>query len=308
MLKVSVVIPTYNHARFLSQAIDSVCSQTLAPYEVIVIDDGSTDDTQNVLARHAKRIRALRQQNKGVAAARNAGVMIASGDLIAFLDADDLWLPHKLERQVELFASQPGIGLVHCATEDINENGVPLRRHFDGLEGLVATEMLLFRRAVILGGGSGVVIPHAVFQKVGGFDEKLSTSADWDLYYRIASRHKVGFVPEVLLQYRLHATNMHGNVRAMEHDMMLAYEKAFTGADAETARLRRRCYGNLHAVLAGSFFSAGEMSRFFAHAAKSLYLTPGNISRFAQYPSRWRRRAIARRGSASASQPTEMAR
>src|SRR5579863_4931679 len=97
---VSVVIPTYNYARFLGQAIDSVLAQTCPVKEIIVVDDGSTDDTFNVLARYGPAVRALKQKNCGPAAARNRGVGIAGGDLIAFLDADDFWMPDKLAKQV----------------------------------------------------------------------------------------------------------------------------------------------------------------------------------------------------------------
>jgi hypothetical protein len=150
--------------------------------------------------------------------------------------------------------------------------------------------MLRFDRPVILGGGSGTVIPRSWFTAVGGFDPRLSTSADWDLYRRIASRARVGFVPEVLLQYRQHGANMHRNVRAMEHDMLLAYAKALADGALAPRSLRRRCYGNLHTVLAGSFFAAGEPSAFLKHAARSLWLTPGNLTRYLAFPlRRWRR-------------------
>jgi glycosyltransferase involved in cell wall biosynthesis len=306
MLKVSVVIPTYNHARFVGQAIESVLSQTLPAHEVIVVDDGSSDNTQEVLNPYASPVRVVRQQNQGVAAARNNGARFATGDFLAFLDADDVWLPRKLELQAARFGGKHEPGLVHCGVEDINDAGLPLCRHLDGLEGRVATDLLLFRRPVILGGGSGIVIPRAVFEETGGFDTQLSTSADWDLFYRIASRYEVGFVAEVLLQYRLHGSNMHGNVRAMERDMLLAYDKAFNAADPELYRLRRRCYGNLHAVLAGSFFSARQYRGFTKHMFKSLLLTPNNISQFTGYPVRlWRRRNLAHPNTATDSRSLE---
>jgi hypothetical protein len=180
--------------------------------------------------------------------------------------------------------------LVHCGIETIDGGGECLARSDQGLEGLVADEFLFFRRPLILGGGSGAVIPRAVFNEVGGFDEQMSTSADWDLYYRIARRYEVGFVPEVLLKYRLHPGNMHGNINAMERDMLLAYAKAFSNADSRVRSLRRRAYGNLHRVLAGSFFSAGQYTGFIKHALTCLLLTPGNIGQFAGYPlRRWRR-------------------
>ena len=134
------------------------------------------------------------------------------------------------------------------------------------------------------------MVPRAVFEEAGEFDKRLSTSADWDLYYRIARKHKIGFVPRVLLQYRLHPTNMHASVRAMERDMLLAYSKAFLSADDVDLPLQRRCLGNLHKVLAGSFFSTGEGLGFLRNALKSVILTPGSLTYFAQYPVRRRRR------------------
>lgn len=295
MSRISVIIPTYNHARFVAQAIESVLAQTLPPQEIFVVDDGSTDDTHRVLKPFANRVCVVRQANRGVSAARNAGIELATGDLIAFLDADDIWFPTKLERQMERFEANPEIGLVHCGTEEIDANGKRIGQSVDGMEGWVADDLLLFRRAVILGGGSGAMFSRASIDEVGEFDTGMSTSADWDFHYRIARRYKVAFVTEVLLQYRLHATNMHGNIRAMEHDMLLAYAKAFNSGDAQLDRLRRRSYGNLHSVLAGSFFSAGQYLGFVEHALKSLLLTPGNISQFAGYPVRqWRRHKSAK--------------
>jgi glycosyltransferase involved in cell wall biosynthesis len=290
---VTVIIPTYNYARFVNQAVDSALEQTLAPVEVIVVDDGSTDNTIDVLAGYGSRIRVLRQQNRGVAAARNAGAAIAQGNLLAFLDADDVWLPRKLEHQTERFLVEPEVGLVHCAEERFDSHGAVVERRLDGLEGWLAPTMLLFRPRVILGGGSGVMIEREVFREVGGFDERLTTSADWDLYYRVAYRRKVGFVSEVLLRYRLHSSNMHANFHSMEHDMLLAFEKAFQDAPPESTTSRRQCYGNLHTVLAGGFFSVGEYRKFALHALKSLFLTPENITRFLGYPQRWWRRRLA---------------
>lgn len=290
MVRVSVVIPTHNHARFVTQAIESALAQTVSPYEVIVVDDGSTDDTSAALEEFTGRIRSVRQKNQGVATARNVGAALSSGDMLAFLDADDMWLPAKLERQTARFLSEPDLGLVHCGMEEIDAGGKRMSQLIDGMEGSVADELLLFRRPVILGGGSGVMISRKVFEALGGFDPALSTSADWDLYYRIARNHPVGFVAEVLLQYRLHGSNMHSNIHAMERDMLKAYSKAFSEGGAPR-RLRRCAYGKLHSVLAGSFFSAGQYGRFLEHAVKSLFLTPEKIGHFVGYPLRRRLRA-----------------
>jgi hypothetical protein len=138
-----------------------------------------------------------------------------------------------------------------------------------------------------------VVIPRTVFDEVGGFDERLSTAADWDLYCRIAARYPIGFIPEVLLRYRIHGSNMHTNFHAMEHDMLLAFDKAYSVATPSQRRLRRRGYGNLHTVLAGAFFSVGQYRQFLPHAIKGLFLTPNNITRYLDYPRRWWQRRMA---------------
>lgn len=293
MSTVSVIIPAYNGERFLRETIQSALEQTRPALEVIVVDDGSRDGTPALLAEFGTRIRAVRQVNQGVAAARNHGAELASGEFFAFLDADDVWEPRKLELQLARFHREPELGLVHCAVQEIDGEGRPLGQRREGMEGWVAPEMLLFRRSVVLGGGSGVLVPRSLFREAGGFDPRLSTSADWDLYFRLARRRRVGFVPEVLLRYRLHGSNMHGNIHAMEHDMLLAYEKAFGEPDADLQRLRARAYGNLHMVLAGSYFAAGHRREFVGHALKSMVKTPDNALRLAGYPARWWRKKRA---------------
>jgi len=153
--------------------------------------------------------------------------------------------------------------------------------------------MLLLSEPVILGGGSGVMIQRDVFEQHGGFDPRLSTSADWDLYYRIAARARVAFVPDVLMRYRIHLSNMHRNVRAMEHDMLLAFEKAFSESESSLQAIRRQCYGNLHSVLAGSFYAVGQYKGFINHAVKALLINPRHISGFLGYPLRWRRKTVS---------------
>jgi len=290
---VSVIIPTYNHAAFLPEALESVFAQTCSPLEVIVVDDGSTDETAEVLRVYERRIRVISQPNRGVAAARNAGAAVASGELLAFLDADDAWLPAKLERQVARFDGEPEIGLVHCGVAEVDGQGGQLRARLDGMEGWVSTEMLLFRRGVILGGGSAAVIRRATFVQAGGFDEVLSTSADWDLYYRIGHRYPVGFVPEVLVRYRIHSGNMHKNLDVMRRDLLGAYAKVFSEQDPELQRLRRWAYGRLHAMLAGSFFQAGEYGQFARHAVASVAARPGQAGYFFGYPVRALRRYLS---------------
>lgn len=284
--KVSAVIPNYNYERYVGEAVESALSQTYENLEVIVVDDGSRDGSLAVLGGFGDRIKVVKQQNAGVSAARNNGVQNSDGQFVAFLDADDVWLPEKIEKQVARFLREPELGLVHVGVEEFNETGV-INTRLDGMEGSVADEFLLFERGVISGCGSGALVRRDAFVAVGGFDTRLSTSADWDFGYRISRRYRIGLVREVLLRYRLHGTNMHGNIKLMEHDMLLGYEKAFAGA---TTADRRECYGNLHRTLAGSYFQAGQYKDFARHALKSLWIKPSNLSYFANFPLRRLRR------------------
>ena len=281
---VSVIIPNYNYAQYLPQTLDSVLAQTYPHVEIIVVDDGSTDGSEAVLREYSDRVSSFQQQREGVSVARNLGVQKSSGQLIAFLDADDLWLPTKLERQVQKFMEDPDLGLVHCGWAAIDKHGKVSNPRLEGLEGWVAKELLMFRQAIH--SSSGAVVTREVVEEIGGFDPRLSTSADWDFSYRVAIRRRVAFVPEVLFHYRLHGTNMSANIRLMEHDTLLAFSKAFNSGNKEIQQLRRQSYGNLHMILAGSFFRAGQRADFARHALKSLWLTPRSIKNLLGYPLR----------------------
>lgn len=283
---VSVIIPNYNYAKYVREAIDSALEQTYPNVEIIVVDDGSKDDSPEILKSYGKKIKTVFQENAGVSAARNNGVRMSQGEFVAFLDADDIWFPEKIEKQIELFGKDKDLGLVHVGVENIDSEGNALDSTTAGLAGRISHEFLLFERAVVLGGGSGIMIPRKVFDELGGFDPELMTSADWDLFYRISRRYEVGFVPEILLRYRLHGSNMHGNVKRMEREMLHGFAKAFSEDAGEIQKLKKKAYGNLHQVLAGSYFHAGRYRDFISHSIKSIYLKPSNISHFAKFPLR----------------------
>lgn len=280
---VSVIIPNYNYASYVREAIDSVLAQTYSNIEIIVVDDGSKDESKIILESYGNKIKAIFQQNQGVSAARNNGIEQSKGEFIAFLDADDVWLPQKIEKQIERFSGDESLGLVHVGVEDIDADGNILQAHLDGLEGDVSHELLLFTRAVILGGGSGIMIRHSILKEIGGFDSRLSTSADWDVIYQVSNRYKVGFIAEILLKYRIHGSNMHGNIPRMEREMMLCFEKAFDGKPKVD---KRKCYGNLHKILAGSYFHAKYYPQFLNHTLKSLLKNPSNLGYFVEFPIR----------------------
>lgn len=280
---VSVVIPNYNYAQYISETIESVLGQTYANLEVIVVDDESTDGSLDVLIKFADRITIIEQKNQGVSRARNNGAAKAGGEFLAFLDADDIWLPEKIERQMQRFNDEPELGMVHCSMTYIDPGGNVCGENRDGMEGFVADELLKFERGVVVGVGSTSLMPRTVFEELGGFDHRLSTAADWDLSYRLASKYKIGFVAAPLVLYRVHSSNMHGNIQVMEHDMLLGFEKAFAG---ETARQKRACYANLYKTLAGSYFRSGKYLSFARTAVQSLFNNPRNAAYFLKYPLR----------------------
>ncbi|MFN7948472.1 MAG: glycosyltransferase [Blastocatellia bacterium] len=291
----TVVIPNYNYARYLSSTIDSALNQTWARIEVIVVDDGSKDGSQKILDSYGSKIRWFRQDNQGVSAARNRGAKEGNGELIAFLDADDLWLPTKLIRQIERFLDDPALGLVHCGIIEFNDKDEDMATRMEGLEGWIANDLLLLQQPVVHGIGSSGLVLRDAFDAVGGFDPRLSTSADWDFCYRVARQYRVGGVAEPLVKYRIHGSNMHSNIGVMEHDMLLAFEKAFSHASPEVMALRRQAYGRLHLILAGSWFQQKQMRHFLRNIIRSLWFSPQEIMHLLQWPLRlWRRQQASR--------------
>lgn len=273
MPKVSIIIPNYNYGRFLRQAVQSALDQSLVPHEIIVLDDGSTDDSKEVLNAFGDSIIVVDQINAGVAAARNKGAETATGEFFAFLDADDYWHREKLEKQMEIFGLDAEIGFVHCGLTNVDEKGVRIDDHLSGKEGRVADELLKFQEVVI---ANTIVVKRDVFEKVGGYDTKrdLHPSEDWDLCYRLSRETKLGFVRESLLYYRHHGKGGHTNIARMERAMLIAFEKAFRDPAAEVQRLKGEAYGNLFMVIAGSYYHSGHVAKSVISALKGVSYNP----------------------------------
>lgn len=284
--RVSVIIPNYNYANYLAEAIDSVLAQTYSNIEIIVVDDGSTDNSARILENYTGKIKCIFQQNQGVSAARNNGVAQSSGELLAFLDADDVWLPTKVEEQVRVFIENPKIGIVHTGYVTVGADGAEIQEFNDGGSGRLVKEFLLFEEPTILAGCSGAIVKRTLFNEVLGFDRALMTAADWDLFRRVATKCIVGFCPKILLRYRLHGSNMHGNIRRMEREMIYGFSKAFAEPNFELSKIKGRSYGNLYRVLSGSYFQAGEYGAFLRCAVKSIWHRPAGLGYFAAFPFR----------------------
>ncbi|CAB1068153.1 Putative N-acetylgalactosaminyl-diphosphoundecaprenol glucuronosyltransferase [Olavius algarvensis Delta 1 endosymbiont] len=194
--RVSVILPTYNRGWILRDAIDSVLVQDFTDFELLVVDDGSTDDTGEILDSYGRDIIVLRQGNQGVSAARNRGIAESRARLIAFLDSDDCWLPQKLTRQVAFFQSNPAARI--CQTEETwVRNGVrvnPKKRH-QKLSGMIFEPSL----ALCLVSPSAVMIRRTLFGSIGVFDERLPACEDYDLWLRVSCRYPVFLIDEPLI-------------------------------------------------------------------------------------------------------------
>ncbi|MDP4978304.1 MAG: glycosyltransferase [Desulfobacterales bacterium] len=192
---VSIIIPTYNRAWIVRDAIDSVLGQTYADFELIVVDDGSTDRTPQILDAYGDRLRVIRQANQGVSAARNRGIGASSGPLIALLDSDDIWLPGKLSVQVDFFRKNPAALI--CQTEEIwIRNGLrvnPGKRHRK-------PSGVIFERSLdlCLVSPSAVMVRRALLEVVGLFDENLPACEDYDLWLRVGCRFPVHLIDKPL--------------------------------------------------------------------------------------------------------------
>ena len=203
MPEVSVVIPAYNSARFIGEALQSVFDQTFKDYEIIVVDDGSTDSTKQVIDRYGNKIRYVFQQQGGQAKARNRGIRDSLGRFIAFLDADDVWLPLKLEKQVCMFHRCSELAMVFTENSIFNESGVcrtSLGKGEKLMKGDVAKNIFLHSGVLT----STVMVRSEVFDKIGLFEEELRLAEDDNMWIRIAANSEVALINEPLVGYRIH--------------------------------------------------------------------------------------------------------
>jgi len=245
MPEVSVIIPTYNRREFLREALTSVLAQTYHDFELIVVDDGSDDDTAAVVQEFAG-VRYVFQPNHGVSAARNRGVALSSGALLAFLDSDDLWQPRKLEQQVAFFSAHPHARI--CQTEELwLRHGVRVNPHAKHRK--AGGDIFARSLALCLVSPSAVMLRRELFEQVGGFDETLPACEDYDLWLRIAATEPVYLIETPLVIKRGgHADQLSRRYWGMDRFRVTALGKLLDSGrlSAEQRRLvqetlRRKC-------------------------------------------------------------------
>lgn len=198
---VSVIIPTFNSQQYISQSIDSVYSQTFKNFEIIVIDDGSTDNTRGLILSKYPRVRYYFIENQGAAHARNYGISLSDGEFIAFLDADDLWNPRKLEKQIELFFADSNLALCFTEHQFFNDTEVKdglFKKRDRLMKGDLVKNIFLYSYVCL----PSVMVKKAIFADVGMFDENLCAAEDDNLWMRIALNHKFFLLDEPLVMVR----------------------------------------------------------------------------------------------------------
>lgn len=239
MPKVSIIVPTYNRAAFLPAAIESILGQSFQDFEVLVIDDGSTDNTVEVLRTYREKVTYIYQENQWVSAARNTGIEASRGEYLAFLDSDDLFLPDKLEIQVKLLDERPEIGLVASGHEFIDEEGQLLQ-----IPNFQTDRPTITLESILVGGLApvhAVLVRRSWVNQVNGFDPKLPYAEDPDLWYRLALEGcPMVWESSVVCQYRVHANNATNSPKIHYQYARQALDKAFADPRLPKELLARR--------------------------------------------------------------------
>lgn len=248
MPKVSVIIPAYNAEKKIAETLDSVLRQTFSDFEVIVINDGSTDGTLEIVSKIPdRRIKVLSHPNAGAQKSRNRGIECALGEYLAFLDADDLWTRDKLECQLKALQANPEAAVAYSWTDFINESGERLGRgqHFQ-FSNNVYERLLL---GDFIGSGSNPLVRKEAVLNVGNFDESLVGGQDWEMWLRLAARYHFTVVPKVQVLYRKSATSWSSNLKRQEIGYRQVIEKNLTVAPENIQRLRGKILANRYKFL-----------------------------------------------------------
>ncbi len=261
MPAVSIIIPSYNHGRFLPQALKSVLSQSFSDFEVIVVDDGSTDDTSEIISDYLDRVKYRYQVNQGPSASRNHGMREATGEYLMFLDADDVLLPGKLEIQVKALEQHPEWGVVYSAWQYMDQTGTPILSAVrPKKQGQLLKEWLL--RSFFFPPGCALMRQEC-FQTCGFFDESLSASEDTDYWMRLAlAGYAFGYVDEVLFGYRISQGSITSNFRNQIKNEYLRLDKFYAqpALEEDILALKSKAYAILRFEAAAKYYQADEIT------------------------------------------------
>ena len=258
MPTVSVIIHTYNNEKFIAETVASVLNQTYKDYEIIVVDDGSVDGTRDVLMPYMQKIRYHYKENGGIASAKNAGIGLSQAEFVAFLDHDDLWVPDKLQLQMEHFNENPQIGLVYAKYTSFRDGKELRTKPEKGYSGWIFKELLA--KSFIQ--TSTVVVKRECLDAAGPYDETFSLGDEYDMFLRIARKFQCGFVDKGLTRYRVHDTNASNNDFLFDNENLGVYKKIynnFTDLDGVEKKILRKRIARYSMKVAEGLYSQGKL-------------------------------------------------
>lgn len=308
MVDVSVVIATYNRQRLVKEAIDGVLAQSVPVREIIVVDDGSKDDTRKVLGAYGDRIRHFFRPNGGASAARNYGMQAARGRWIAFLDDDDVWLPQKIERQMELADKNPKLGLIYCSDYAVDEQlKILYPREASPQNRGDAFERLLVKNFIFT---SCVIARRDLVEQAGYMDLEFKFAQDWNLWLKVAAPHPVDFAPQPLVLYRQSASgcltrDMQAKDRLAEIETIV--ERALTLREVSRPT-ERKARWQVQRQWTEACLAQGDSGRAVLHSLKTVALQPRSkesyrLLAYSMVPGRareWAKRVVRRKDNAPA--------
>lgn len=303
---VSVVIPAYNAETTIQRTLQSVLDQTHDRLEVIVVDDGSTDNTVPIAEQMRGPIQVLRQANQGVSNARNRGISVARGGYLALLDADDVWHPTKIEKQLLVLEKETDAMGVYAGVLRVSASDQVIERlpatNFEDL-----CRSLLLHSSVIPNSPSNLLLRREVFDVVGLFDPRFSQCADWDLLIRLSLKVHLEPLQEWLVRYRTAAGNMSSDISLLEKDTFAVLDKFYASEESTPyLDIKDRVYSNHWLILSGSYLhnrQPGDSARCLLRALRE---DPTNVRYPLSFPSRAFRRMRSRGRSRRRDQPEPM--
>jgi len=267
--RISVIVPTYNAPRFLVETVESILAQTYKDFELVVVDDGSGPQTRKALDPYIDRIRYVWRENGGPSAARNTGIKEARGELIAFCDHDDLWLPGKLEHQISFINTHPAAGLYYC--DYLHFGNTTKKRYRRPYSGRVFQKLWQKRFLQTL----TVICRREVFGRAGLFDTSLRYVQDYDMWLRVALHYEFAFTGGVLAKYRIHPANLaRENAIANTLEKLYSLLKAYhlgTKHSLISRRIRNRVFSEIYLRVGQDLARAGcldQATRCYAHSLR----------------------------------------
>jgi glycosyltransferase involved in cell wall biosynthesis len=245
---VSIIIPNYNQTHYISDAIHTALNQTFHSFEIIVVDDGSTDNSHEVVSRFGNQVRYIYQKNQGLAGARNTGIRAATGDFVGLLDADDTWVPDYLERMIALASQYPLATVYYCSAQCMDTSGRELPQILGGPP--VPPDQIyhaLLRANFLI--PSTILMRRSAVIEAGLFDQNLRSCEDWDLWLRISPGQMIVGTSECLVRYRVHGNSLSTNPSGMQQATRKVIEKHFgsdDGLERTWTKEKRRAYGGVY--------------------------------------------------------------